>query len=79
MTLPDFPRISADPAICGGRPTVTGTRVRVTDVLEMLAGGASEAEILADFPYLGVEDIRACLAYAADAAGHPIVTADAAE
>ena len=79
MTLAGFPRISADPAVCGGRPTVTGTRVRVTDILEMLAGGAPEAEIVADFPYLSIEDIRACLAYAAGAADHPIVTADAAE
>jgi uncharacterized protein (DUF433 family) len=79
MTLSGFPRISADPAVCGGRPVVTGTRVRVTDVLEMLAGGAGEAEIVADFPYLTVEDIRACLAYAAGVADHPIVTADAAE
>ena len=79
MTLAGFPRISADPAVCGGRPTVTGTRVRVTDVLEMLADGASEAEIVVDFPYLTVEDIRACLAYAAGAADHPVVTADAAE
>jgi uncharacterized protein (DUF433 family) len=79
MTLSGFPRISVDPAICGGRPTVKGTRVRVSDVLEMLAGGAGEAAIVADFPYLGVEDIRACLAYAASAADHPIVTADAAE
>ena len=79
MTLPGHPRIAVDPAVCGGRPTVAGTRVRVSDVLEMLAGGAAEAEILADFPYLRLEDIRACLAFAAVAAGHPIVTADAAE
>ncbi|MEA3004336.1 MAG: hypothetical protein QOH81_3124 [Sphingomonadales bacterium] len=68
-----------DPAIWGDRPTVAGTRVRVTDVLEMLAGGVGEAEIVADFPYLIVEDIRACLAYAAGMADHPIITADAAE
>jgi len=61
MTVNGHPRIAFDPTICGGRPTVAGTRVRVSDVLEMLAGGAGEAEILADFPYLGVEDIRACL------------------
>jgi uncharacterized protein (DUF433 family) len=70
MTLAGHPRISIDPAICGGRPTVGGTRVRVTDVLEMLAGGATEAEIVADFPYLSVEDIRACLAYGADVTRH---------
>jgi uncharacterized protein (DUF433 family) len=79
MTLPNHPRIAVDPAICGGRPTVAGTRVRVSDVLEMLAGGASEAEIVADFPYLSVAGIRACLAFAADSNGHPIVAADAAE
>ena len=49
MTLSGFPRIAVDPAICGGRPVVAGTRVRVTDILEMLAGGASAAEIVADF------------------------------
>jgi len=79
MTLAGFPRIAADPAICGGRPTVAGTRMRVSDILEALAGGATEAEIVADFPYIKVEDIRACLAYAAASADHPIVTADAAE
>jgi uncharacterized protein (DUF433 family) len=77
MQLVGHPRISADPAVCGGRPTVTGTRVRVTDVLEMLAGGATEPEIVRDFPYLTVEDIRACLAYAAGASDHPIVSAAA--
>lgn len=77
MTIPGHPRISVDPAICGGRPTVAGTRMRVTDVLEALAGGATEAEIVADFPYISVEDIRACLAYAAGATDHPIVSAAA--
>lgn len=67
--------IITDPGICGGRPTVAGTRVRVADVLDMLAGGASEAEIVADFPYLSVEAVRACLAYAARAADHPVVQA----
>lgn len=49
--------------------------MRVSDVLEMLAGGASEQEILADFPYLKEEDIRAALAYAAAQADHPVVLA----
>lgn len=75
MTLQGFPRISVDSAICGGRPTIAGTRMRVTDLLELLAAGASEAEILADFPYLAAEDIRGALAYAAQAAAHPIVLA----
>ena len=58
-----------------GRPVVAGTRVRVTDILEMLAGGADEAEIVADFPYVTAADIRACLAYAASVADHPVVIA----
>jgi uncharacterized protein (DUF433 family) len=65
MTLPDHPRISIEPDICGGRPTIAGTRMRVTDILEALAEGVSEEEIVADFPYVTLEDIRACLAYAA--------------
>lgn len=75
MTLAGFPRISVDPMVCGGRPVVTGTRVRVTDVLEMLAGGASAAEIAADFPYLSEDDVRAVLAYAAAQTDHPMVLA----
>jgi uncharacterized protein (DUF433 family) len=49
----------------------------VADILAMLAGGASEAEVLADFPYLKAEDIRASLAYAAQAVDHSIVQAAA--
>lgn len=75
MRLPDHPRIGIDPAVCGGRPTIAGTRMRVTDILEMLGQGVSEAQIVADFPYVKLEDIRACLAYAAAAADHPIATA----
>jgi uncharacterized protein (DUF433 family) len=75
MRLAGFPRISVDVAICGGRPTITGTRVRVSDILEALASGATEQEIVADFPYLSVEDTRACLAYAAASSSHPIATA----
>lgn len=70
-------RIVVDPQVCGGRPIVAGTRVRVADVLGMLAGGAGESEILADFPYLKAEDIRACLSYAAAAVDHRIVKAAA--
>jgi uncharacterized protein (DUF433 family) len=59
-------RIAIDPAIRFGKPCVRGTRISVGDVLEYLAGGMSEAEILADFPQLTRDDIRACLAYAAE-------------
>ena len=75
MTLAGFPRISVDPQVCGGRPVVTGTRVRVSDVLEMLAGGATPAEIATDFPYLSEDDVRAVLAYAAAQADHTVVLA----
>jgi uncharacterized protein (DUF433 family) len=48
---------------CGGRPCIRGMRIRVKDVLDMLPGGATAEEILADYPDLEAEDIRACLAY----------------
>ena len=54
-------RITSNPRQCGGRPCIRGMRIRVKDVLDMLAGGASEEEILADFPYLEPDDIRASL------------------
>lgn len=59
-------RISVYPAVRFGKPCVRGTRITVGDVLGYLAGGMSEAEILVDFPQLDQEDIRACLAYAAE-------------
>lgn len=75
MTITGFPRIAVDPAVCGGRPIVAGTRMRVSDILEMLAGGASIEELVADFPYLSADDVRAALGYAAAMAGHPVVLA----
>ncbi|MGH6969987.1 MAG: DUF433 domain-containing protein, partial [Caulobacteraceae bacterium] len=63
----------------GGRPCIRGMRIRVTDVLEMLAGGASEAEILTDFPYLEKEDILAALAFAARQVDYPLILLPAAE
>ena len=58
--------ITIEPDKRSGKPTIRGTRMTVQDVLEYLAGGMSEAELLAEFPDLTAEDIRACLAYAAD-------------
>ncbi|MEO8375762.1 MAG: DUF433 domain-containing protein [Sphingomonas bacterium] len=75
MALAQFPRISVDPAVCGGRPVVAGTRMRVSDILDMLADGATEAQIADDFPYIVPADIRACLNFAARSADHPVVTA----
>jgi len=59
-------RISVDPAIRFGKPCVRGTRITVGDVLGYLAGGMSEDQVLGDFPQLTKDDIRACLAYAAE-------------
>ncbi len=58
-------RISVSPGVRSGKPCIKGTRITVYDVLEYLAGGMSEDEILADFPVLTREDIRASLAFAA--------------
>ena len=58
-------RISVNPEVRSGKPCVKGTRITVYDLLEYLAGGMSEDQILADFPDLTREDIRACLAFAA--------------
>jgi uncharacterized protein (DUF433 family) len=68
-------RITFNPAQCGGRPCIRGLRMRVKDVLELLAAGVSEDEILADYPYLEREDIRACLAFAAAEMDHPVLPA----
>ena len=58
--------ITIEPGKRGGKPCIRGLRITVSDVLEYLASGMSEAEILEDFPDLTKEDIRACLAFAAD-------------
>ena len=67
-------RITFDPKQCGGRPCIRGMRIRVKDILETLAGGASEAEILESFPYLEREDIQAALEYAARQADHAVLS-----
>lgn len=59
-------RITIEPGKCGGKPCIRGLRITVYDVLEYLASGMSEDQILRDFPDLAREDIRACLAFAAD-------------
>jgi uncharacterized protein (DUF433 family) len=68
-------RITFNSNQCGGRPCIRGMRIRVKDVLDLLAAGVSEAEVLSDFPYLEREDIRACLAFAAAEADHPVLVA----
>ncbi len=70
-TLED--RITLDPDQCGGRPCIRGYRLRVTEVLDMLASGASMGEILADYEFLRIEDIHACLRYASAQIDHPVL------
>ena len=71
-TIPSQSRITVEPGKCGGRPCIRHMRIRVKDVLEMLASGATEDQILSDYPDLEREDIRACLEYAAQYFDHPI-------
>ncbi len=73
MSLLD--RITIEPGKCGGRPCIRGTRLRVVDVLELLAAGASHEEILADYSFLEAADIQAVLLYAARLADHTVLTA----
>ncbi|MFM7182290.1 MAG: DUF433 domain-containing protein [Verrucomicrobiales bacterium] len=68
-------RITFNPEQCGGRPCIRGMRIRVKDVLDLLAAGVPQAEILEDFPYLEPADIQACLDYAASQIDHPVLIA----
>lgn len=66
-------RITISPDVCGGRPSIRGLRIRVKDVLDLLAAGATRDEILADYPYLEPEDIAAVLEFAARQNDHPVL------
>ena len=66
-------RITINPMQCGGRPCIRGMRIRVKDILDLLAAQVPESEILSDYPYLEPEDIRAALEFAAAHADHPIL------
>jgi uncharacterized protein (DUF433 family) len=68
-------RITVDSEKCGGRPCIRGLRIRVKDILDMLAGGSSRSEILSDYPYLEDDDITAALEFAALATDHPVLVA----
>lgn len=59
-------RITTDPAVCHGKPCIRGQRIWVGLILGMLEGGMTEAEILAEYPSLEADDIKACIAYAAE-------------
>ena len=68
-------RITVEEGKCGGRPCIRGQRIRVTDVLELLAAGASYDEILRDYAFLEREDILAALDYAAHQTDHVVIRA----
>lgn len=68
-------RITVDPEQCGGRPCIRGMRIRVSDVLGLLANGLSPEEIIEEMPDLELEDIRASLRFASRRLDHPVVAA----
>jgi uncharacterized protein (DUF433 family) len=68
-------RITINPAQCGGRPCIRGMRMRVKDLLDLLAAGVSPEDILRDYPYLEKEDIQAALEFAAAQADHVMLRA----
>ena len=59
-------RITIDPDVCNGKPTIRGKRIAVQTVLEFLSSGDTRAEVLEEYPSLEIEDINACLAYASE-------------
>ena len=68
-------RITFNPKQCGGRPCVRGMRIRVSDVLDLLAAGLNAAQIVDEMPDLEVDDLKACLAYARRRIDHPLLVA----
>jgi uncharacterized protein (DUF433 family) len=71
--MSELHRITVDPDQCGGRPFIRSIRIRVKDILDLLAAGASRDEILEDYKLLEPEDITAALEYAARAGDHPVL------
>ena len=68
-------RITVDPEQCGGRPCIRGMRIRVIDVLDLLANGLTPEQVLEELPDLEPEDIAACLRFASRRLNHPVVAA----
>jgi uncharacterized protein (DUF433 family) len=73
MNLMD--RITVNPKQCGGRPCIRGMRIRVTDVLDLLASGLTPEQVLEELPDLEPEDVEACLRFASRRLDHPVVVA----
>lgn len=68
-------RITVNPRQCGGRPCVRGMRIRVSDVLDLMAAGLSREQIVEELPDLEPEDVDACLRFASRRIDHPVVVA----
>jgi uncharacterized protein (DUF433 family) len=68
-------RITTNPAVCGGRPCIRGLRIRVVDVLDLLAAGLTQEQITKELPDLTLEDVEAALRYAGSKLDHPIIAA----
>lgn len=68
-------RITVNPEQCGGRPCIRGMRIRVVDILDLLASGLNQAEILEELPDLEIEDIEAALRYVSNKFDHPVIAA----
>jgi uncharacterized protein (DUF433 family) len=74
--MPDVAdRITVNPLQCGGRPCIRGMRIRVVDVLDLMATGLSPEQVLEELPDLEPEDITACLRFASSRLNHPILAA----
>jgi uncharacterized protein (DUF433 family) len=76
---PLLERVTIDPRICGGKPCIRGTRLWVSLILDLLASGVAEAELLAEYPQLTHDDVLAAIAYGAEMARERIVPVRAAE
>jgi uncharacterized protein (DUF433 family) len=72
--MTELTRITVDPQLCGGRPCIRHMRIRVKDILNLLASGASSEEILEDYPHLEADGIKASLEYAAHQMDHPVLS-----
>ena len=68
-------RITINPEQCGGRPCIRGMRIRVTDVLDLLANGLTTEQVISELPDLETQDIKACLRFASSRINHPVVAA----
>jgi uncharacterized protein (DUF433 family) len=68
-------RITVDPEQCGGRPCIRGMRIRVIDVLDLLASGLTAEQVVEELPDLDLEDVRACLRFASQRFDHPVLVA----